>query len=1094
MKRPVRGKSWAQARLLPLLPFLSIGLASLFLWQVLVAQERAQIKRVVRSKATALSVAIKPTLTEQVTTLFDRSKPWRDGKRPALRSEFESSLKLSYVNAFQAIEWIDPALQVQWVIPQADNAPAATINYSNQSVQKAALELVRETKKPKVSGPFDLATGKTGFLICVPAFNGAKLIGYYGISVRSQEYFEFFFKSRDPKQECYFAIFDDDQPLFNEISEPSSLSLACSLPIDMGELGRHWRVLVGPTAALIAAHRSYLPEVILASGWLTALLLASMVFLAQVSWREAKRAQRMSEECAQETIQRSRAEDAHKDSEALYHSLVDNLPQNLFRKDAEGRFTFVNAHYCNLLGKQAAEVLGKSDADLYPPAVAAKYWADDQKVMASGEGYRSIEELNPPNGRSLFVEMVKMPIRDSRGKVLGTQCIFWDVTQRQQAEAALQQAKEAADAANRAKSEFVANMSHEIRTPMNGIMGMTELALDTELTSEQRDYLEIVKASADSLLNVIDDILDFAKIEAGRLDLDAAPFHLRESLDDALQSLGIRAAEKNLELSCRVPAAIPPVLLGDASRLRQVIVNLVGNAIKFTHSGEVALGIEMETRTDQEICLHFTVRDTGIGIPADKQGAIFEPFTQADASTTRRFGGTGLGLTISSQLVALMGGRIWVESIPGTGSTFHFTARFALTAETNQRPSGKPVDLEGLRALIVDDNATNRGILEGILLNWRMQPVAVENGAAALEVLAQAASAGRQFQLVLLDSVMPGLDGFAVAERIKGERKLAGPTVMMLTSADRSGDVARCRQLGVAAYLRKPVKQSELLDAIVAALAGTSTREPPQSARRVAKTDNNDRPLRILLAEDNEVNQMLALRILQKRGHEVIACSSGTKALEAFRMGPFDVALMDVQMPEMDGLAATAAIRELEKATGAHMPIIAMTAHAMKGDCERCLQAGMDAYISKPLHPKQLLDTLSATLPGQQPFQEPRASIRIPDQDCFDCDVALKQMDGDLDLLRQAAELFDEQAVELLGELKDAIQRSDCQAVARLAHKLKGSAGVFGAHAVIDTVSSLETMGRQANLVKAPDAYRRLQGEIELLCLSLAEFTQTCPM
>ncbi|MCI0457432.1 MAG: response regulator, partial [Gemmataceae bacterium] len=624
------------------------------------------------------------------------------------------------------------------------------------------------------------------------------------------------------------------------------------------------------------------------------------------------------------------------------------------------------------------------------------------------------------------------------------------------------------------------------RTPMNGILGMTELALRADPTPEQRRYLSAVKLSGEQLLRVINDILDFSKIEAGKLDFESIDFPLRDTLAALMRTLALRAHEKGLELVYHVPQDVPDGLVGDPVRLRQVLVNLMGNAIKFTARGEVAVYVRTETATGEEVRLQFAVRDTGVGIPAEKQQLIFQPFTQADGSTTRKYGGTGLGLTISSRLVEAMGGQLGVDSIPGEGSTFRFTARFGRSqAPVAASPPAPPVALRDRPVLVVDDNATNRFILQELLTGWYLRPTVVDSGATALAALTAADAFGRPFALILLDCQMPEMDGFTLTERIR-QRDTKVP-IMMLTSADQSGDSARCRALGILSHLVKPVSPSELLEAIARALQCTPPGEQCTPPPTVPAPPSGIPVLRVLLAEDNAVNQVVAAEMLKQLGHEVVVASNGKEALETLARQPCDLVFMDVQMPEMDGFEATAALRAQEQQTGQHIPVIAMTAHAMKGDRERCLEAGMDSYVAKPIQPAGLRQAITDVLPLLAPRTNGKPHDSAPEEGTRGAEAAVPVLDRadvltrvnhNKQILRQIIGLFREDCPQLLAAVRAALERGQAGELARAAHTLKGAVGNLGATVAFQAALELETLGYGGDLSGARAALARLEGEL----------------
>jgi PAS domain S-box-containing protein len=760
-------------------------------------------------------------------------------------------------------------------------------------------------------------------------------------------------------------------------------------------------------------------------------------------------------------------------SEDQYQAILATIEDGYFEVDWQGRYRFVNEAFCRITGFDARELIGQSYKTFFDPETIQLLYDSYSAVYRTGQPLKALEyALVAKDGTQRYVEESVTLKRGPSGEPERFMGIRRDCTARKLAERELAAAKEAAEAASRAKSEFLANMSHEIRTPMNGIIGMTELVLGTELTPYQAECLATVKSSAVSLLAILNDILDFSKIESRKLELESVPFSLVDLVNETLRPLAVAAHEKGLELAADIESDVPDMVIGDPLRLKQVLTNLAGNAVKFTHRGEVLLAVRKDRAEFGKAIVRFAVSDTGIGIPDEKHAAIFDAFSQGDGSTTRRYGGTGLGLAISSTLVRLMGGEIAMQSMPGQGSTFQFSVPLEVAdPRVTTALTGGGSRLIGLRVLVVDDNAVNRQILETQLTRWRMKPLVVPGGQAALEALAAAAHDHDPFGLILLDAQMPDLDGFAVAREIGGRPELAGSTIMMLSSGGQYGDASRCRELGVSAYLIKPVKQSDLYDAISRLVEGVVAArvEIPVAA-------GASRRLNVLLAEDNVVNQRVAVGLLSKRGHEVTVAGNGREVLAAFDAGRFDVVLMDVQMPEMGGLEAAAAIRERERQTGGHIPIVAMTAHAMAGDRERCLAAGMDGYLAKPIDPLALFAAIEKGTAMSDSLPSPVDRVAL-----------LARLGGDEDLMRDVAHLFVEDCRERLEAIKSAIDRMDADLLRKEAHTLKGSAANVSADELSEAARVLESMGAAKALEGADAAWRRLSETADRTVRALQE-------
>lgn len=788
--------------------------------------------------------------------------------------------------------------------------------------------------------------------------------------------------------------------------------------------------------------------------------------------------------------------DSHRDGRSLFLSLVNSIPACFIRKDRDGRIVFVNDNFAGLFGKGADEIVGRTIADFYPKEFAELAREEDEDVMRSGQVLEDVFD-NIVNGKTVYYASRKGPVRNERNEVIGIQTIFWDITEQRLAEQALiaereelRAAKNAADEANRAKSDFVANMSHEIRTPMNAIIGMTDLLLDSELTQTQREYLKMVQESGEALLTLINDILDFSKIEAGKFELQLQTFDIHELLGDTMKGMGFRAHTQGLELVFHVDENIPKKLIGDPGRIRQIVVNLVGNAIKFTGSGEVLLEITCKNKTESHADLLISVIDTGIGIAKENWTKVFKEFEQADASTTRKFGGTGLGLAISSRLVELMNGRIWVESELGAGSKFQIELSLGIDQSDSHfdLPTSR-IDVQGVRVLIVDDNATNRRILKDMLSKWGMNPTTMSGGDAALTALMDAAEEGDSFQLIISDVNMPGMDGLTLAKSIVEKALLNPANVIMLTSGPRPEDSKNLRSLGISLHLLKPAKQSELYDAVVSSLhaVGIASGMPTATANPV-NASAHQRELNVLLAEDNLVNQKLAIGILDKLGHRVTVANDGIEALALVEQNDFDLVLMDVQMPEMDGLEATRELRRRESGTEKHLLVVAMTAHAMKGDRESCLKAGMDDYLGKPIRIKDMTDKISELFHGSSTSQSPDDLASSPSEDVIVWSEALSSVGGDKKLLCELVQVFLKETPGLLQKAVDAADVGDTEALRAAIHPLKGSMLFLNPNLAMESSEEVEQFSTDGDLDASRQSLAALQGQFDQVCDSLKTY------
>jgi two-component system sensor histidine kinase/response regulator len=787
----------------------------------------------------------------------------------------------------------------------------------------------------------------------------------------------------------------------------------------------------------------------------------------------------------QDISERIEAQRALRESEELFRTVSAAAPIGIFYTGATGKILYTNKRWEEMTGRTAQDAMRSGWADAVHPedrVIVEKLW---ESGFALRMELKDQCRFLTPEGHVNWVQWQTRALVAPDGTLQGYVGVIEDITKRRAAEQRLMEAKEAAEAASRAKSEFLANMSHEIRTPMNGILGMTDLALDTELQPEQREYLEMVRSSAESLLGIINDILDFSKIEAGRMDLESVPFSLLDCIESALEPLAARAQQKGLEVTWALQGDIPESLMGDPTRLRQILINLAGNAIKFTKEGEVSVRAQLLPSRDGFIPIRFSVCDTGIGIPKEKQQQIFDAFSQADSSTTREFGGTGLGLSISARLIQLMKGEIELESAPGQGSTFTFTVPFSngtVAVPTHQAVTHPAIVDE--RVLVVDDNEINRSLLMKLLLQWGLPTTCAANGSEALDLFRRSVQEGAPFSIVLLDQNMPGLDGYEVAEKIRLLARKEQPVIVILSSAPASINPARLKELGIERSLIKPLRRATLYEAIRHGLKLPALSEKVSiPADEPGKTPG----LRLLLVEDNRVNQKLATRLLEKMGHHVTLAINGRQAIELLKPHSFDLVLMDIQMPVMGGVEATQEIRHAERTSGGHIPIIAMTAHAMAGDAEKYLSVGMDGYVSKPVRVGFLraeIDRLAGPARAETPGPQHHEENYMPNS-CIDLTELLARVENDRELMRDLLLIFKEEFPRHLQALRAAVDSLDGDKVAAEAHTLKGMLSNLAAGPAAGAAARLEQLGRSREVAELQQACASFENITKELLLQL---------